>query len=145
MIELFAGIQAKLTADATLVALLGGTSRIGQWGSPAAAAAPCVAYYLSSAADVPIDQAVGNQAPQDMTVTFVCVAKDGDSATYGGQTLALQITQQIKATLNGADLTATGLTDYAALYDNYISPPEFDEPSGEWRIDIRLRFIAQAD
>jgi hypothetical protein len=141
--QLYAAIQTKLTTDATLVALLG-AANIGQWGSPAATVTPSVSYALASDVFTEGDQITGVGGPQEIVLQFTCVAKDDSSATMGGQTLVTDIAQQIMATLHGAAIGTATLFAWFAYYDNYMSAPIFDEETGEWRIDLRFRFMVKA-
>jgi hypothetical protein len=145
MKELFAAIQGLLEDDHDLVALLG-AANIGQAYSPATRKVPCVAYQMWSAPFVPVDQAKGNRDPQDMTLLFIIITGDDSSAIYGGGTLASEIAERLKALLHGADAALSGetLDCKAALYDDYQAPPDYDEPSAQWRLDLRFRFIARA-
>ncbi len=144
MKELWAAIRTKLAADSTLVAMLGGASRIGKLQSPAAETTPSVTYGGWTSVDWPLDQATENEAPSEITALFVVVARDDSSATYGGDTLCEVIAARLKTILNGAALSNTSLHCFAAHYDGWQNPPAYDEELQEWRLDLRFRFQAVA-
>jgi|GEM_PF-5059254 len=141
MKELFAAVQGLLAGDGDLVDLLGGSANIGQAYSPSVQVLPCVAYQLWSNAYLPVDQAAGNRDPQNITLLFSCYAKDDSSLSYGGGTLVIEIAERLKALLHGADLGAADLHVFSALFDDWQSPVAYDATTGEWRLDLRFRFV----
>jgi hypothetical protein len=141
MKELFASVQLLLAEDTDLVDLLGGEANIGQAYSPAVQTLPCVAYQLWSNAYLPVDQASGNRDPQNITLLFSCYAKDDSSLSFGGGTLVIEIGEQLKALLHGADLGTTDLHCFSALFDDWQSPVTYDAATQEWRLDLRFRFV----
>lgn len=140
MKELFASIQAQLEAAAGLTALVS-ADNIGQAGGPFVRSLPCVTYQLYTSTPVGVDQEYQNWQPSEVTLLFSIEADDDSSATYGASTLLVEIAEQLKVALEGADLSLSASLDCkAASFDAFETPPQFDDRSHSWLMQMRFRF-----
>ncbi len=141
MKELFASIQATLEAAPGLTALVS-ADNIGQAGGPFVRSLPCVTYQLYTSTPAGLDQAYQNWQPAEVTLLFSVEVADDSSATYGASTLLVEIAEQLKAALEGANLSLSSRLDCkAAAYDAFETPPQFDDRSHSWLMQLRFRFI----
>ena len=78
----------------------------------------------------------GNEGLRDITFMVVCWSKYNDLQ-------CVQLKDYLITLLDEVNLTNSDLHNAYSEYDDYSSPPYYEDTEKAWRIDLRFRFICK--